>query len=72
MRWKVHTLPSAHHWCPALRKWGGAETVAQKREEAQGLGRVPIAAEWEVFMYDLQLHKGELPAEVLVPLVCPR
>ncbi|KAJ1116895.1 hypothetical protein NDU88_005100 [Pleurodeles waltl] len=45
MHWKASTLPGVQYWCAATLKWGTAEPVDLRREEARGLSRVPIATE---------------------------
>ncbi|KAJ1213705.1 hypothetical protein NDU88_001337 [Pleurodeles waltl] len=54
MSWKSPMLLTLSHWCAAFLKWGRAELVALRREEARGLRKVPVASGCDMHMQELQ------------------
>ncbi|KAJ1162083.1 hypothetical protein NDU88_002561 [Pleurodeles waltl] len=60
VNWKSPTLPTFSQWSVTLLKWGKAEAVALRREEARGLRKVPVPSDWDMYMQELHSYREQI------------
>ncbi|KAJ1136436.1 hypothetical protein NDU88_002853 [Pleurodeles waltl] len=59
MYWKAPVQSRVAHWREATLKWGQAQAVTLRREEARRPRKYFIAADWEVLRLDSKAHQEE-------------
>ncbi|KAJ1198876.1 hypothetical protein NDU88_002715 [Pleurodeles waltl] len=60
MHCKAPIMLEIVYWCMATLKWEQAEAVALRQEEACGVHKYPIAADWETLLLGLQTYQEGL------------